>query len=255
MKQMYAFFVGTLRAGALACGVLTVLSATASPGRADLVTNISTGVDALGNPLGDGAVDPKWTVAVTVGTLTPGLATNATKVLDPGHPNWVANTNQSKWITPNDIRFTNDNAPPPAGSNLTFTYTTTFTLDAFQAANAYLAGGPGAGLGFWTSDNNGVQVLFNNANVATTLNPSVDQPFLNFYSFGPLSGFVAGTNTLQFIVRNIGQTGGNPTGLRVEGTINAVPEPSTLAAAAMGAGVLGFFNFRRKAKAARHASA
>jgi hypothetical protein len=66
-----------------------------------------------------------------------------------------------------------------------------------------------------------------------------------------VTNFQAGVNTFEFVVTNIGQDNLNPTGLRVQATVNVVPEPSTLAAAAMGAGVLGLVGVRRRIKTRR----
>jgi hypothetical protein len=185
MKKRRRLLANILRAGAVACGVLAIMAAGDTSARAELITNISTGVLPDGTPLGNLVIDTKYTVALTGGSLGPGgpLSDNLTKVLDgPGFPfpPWVANSNDSKWITPNDPRFTQENAPPPAGSDAEFTYTVSFSLTAGQAAGAFLSGGPSEDFGIWTTDNEGLHVRFNGVDIATTLDPNDDQPFDSF---------------------------------------------------------------------------
>ena len=79
-------------------------------------------------------------------------------------------------------------------------------------------------------------------------------PVFNGSSFDPFvisTGFVAGVNTLDFLVDNFG---GGPTGLRVElsGTadVAAVPEPATLSSADV-AGLMGLgIAWRRRRRTA-----
>ena len=71
-----------------------------------------------------------------------------------------------------------------------------------------------------------------------------------FSNFSAASGFHSGLNTLDFVVTNVAQNGGNPTGLRVEFTasnVTPVPEPETYAMLLAGLGLMGVIS-RRRAK-------
>ena len=66
---------------------------------------------------------------------------------------------------------------------------------------------------------------------------------------GAGSSFVAGANTFEFVVTNLSQNGGNPTGLRVEFTDSAVtpvPEPGEWAMMLAGLGIVGLIARRRR---------
>src|SRR5262249_46915482 len=95
--------------------------------------------------------------------------------------------------------------------------------------------------GLWAQDNSGVDILINGVSTG-----QLGGGFGGFTAFAINSGFVAGTNTIDFIVNN----GGGPTGLRVEMTGSAspvtggIPEPASLVL--MGAGLAAFALYRRR---------
>ena len=112
-------------------------------------------------------------------------------------------------------------------------------------------------LGEWASDNCGIDILLNGVSsgdgMTNCSGPSNYTQFDSWTVFNPItSGFVIGTNTLDFLVENYGQSSGNPTGLRVDaelvpGTENVnVPEPLTLSL--FGAGLAGAVAMRRRKK-------
>jgi len=165
-------------------------------------------------------------------------------------PPWVANNASSNWIGPNlhgaadaagtpplaNFNFPgyNPNTSSPQGE---FYYTTTFT------------GIPSSTTGLrWTSDNQGLAVFLNGHSEAF-VNPG-DFTTLNGTYNLPISDFVAGTNTLTFVVFNeqYGAPHDSPTGVRIEGRlISAVPEPGMITLAAVGAlPILGLYWARRR---------
>ena len=70
--------------------------------------------------------------------------------------------------------------------------------------------------------------------------------FTAYTAFVIASGFVAGVNTLDFIVHNDYQVGGNPVGLRVEMTGTASPVPLPAAAWLLLSGLVGFAALGRR---------
>jgi CSLREA domain-containing protein len=173
-------------------------------------TNISglfnTGVGANGALLASGSVDPHWQIVQSPDVSFPGP--NAIVVNDTGFPipPWLANGPASKWLAPQASQATGNQSGD-------YKYRISFNLTGLDRFNTVING-------HWTSDNVGTQVLLNG--VATG--------FVNDGNFGVVgspftitSGFVAGVNTLDFVVNNAG-TGANPTGVRIElsGTANFV---------------------------------
>ena len=164
----------------------------------------NTGVAANGALLASGSVDPHWQIVQSPDVSFPGP--NAIVVNDVGFPipPWLANGPASKWLAPQASQATGNQSGD-------YKYRISFNLNGLDRFNTVINGR-------WTSDNVGTQVLLNG--VATG--------FVNDGNFGVLgspftitSGFVAGVNTLDFVVNN-GGTGANPTGVRVElsGTAN-----------------------------------
>jgi PEP-CTERM motif len=130
---------------------------------------------------------------------------------------WRANTATADWISPGSSGNTNW----PVGN---YDYQTTFDLSGSNPSTAELSG-------LWASDNNGCIFL----NGATTGDCTGFAAFGSLTAFSITSGFVAGVNTLDFIVTN----GGGPSGViaEVSGTASSasgvttpsgVPEPSSL---------------------------
>jgi hypothetical protein len=128
---------------------------------------------------------------------------------------WMANSATSTWISaqadqsafPNDVGQGN------------YAFRTTFDLNGFDPASAQISGQ-------WAVDDLGLDILINGASTGFTHNHT-----LTFGSFSITAGFVAGLNTLDFLVRNEPFGGDiNPMGLRVElsGTADPVPVPETL---------------------------
>lgn len=177
----------------------------------------STGVDAGGVPLAPGAVDAHYTVSGGGLTDAPTYATqNATGY--PGY--WLAPDSLSSWITPGL-------AGSDAANQLqhVYTYTTRFDLSGYDPATARIDGRVAV-------DDSLRHILLNGQMLDITASS-----YGSFRSFAITSGFVAGVNTLSFVV---GNDYGGPTGLRAElaTTLVPVPEPAAALLMAGGCGVL-----------------
>ena len=150
--------------------------------------------------------------------------------------NWMANDATSSWITPT---ATQGQSLDPSVNGL-YSWTLSFDLTGFNAASAWFTGR-------FAADNSAIAKL-NGVEIGTS------SGFASFSSFGAITGFNSGLNTLEFLVTNTGQSSGNPTGVRVEFTqsnvVSAVPEPETYAMMLAGLGLMGAIARRRKAKQA-----
>lgn len=149
--------------------------------------------------------------------------------------NWMPNDTTSSWLTPT----ANQARTYDASSNGTYTWTTTFDLTGFDATTASLTGR-------FAADNSAIAYL-NGVQIGTS------SGFTSFSAFSASSNFVAGVNTLSFVVTNLRQAGNNPTGIRVEflssdvTAVTAVPEADTYAMMMAGLGLMGLIARRKKA--------
>jgi len=208
----------------VAVALLTVASvANAAPIMIFNTGTLFNGVVAPGGTIGD----PHYTLVSVPGGSTSILVRTAGAFPIPP---WIGNDALSAWIGPN-----NDNSLDGPPGN--YDYRTTFDLTGLVPSTASL-------IGAWAMDNSGVSILLNGvATGITRPDPSLTgAPFMSFGNFSITSGFVAGVNTLDFIINNDRVNGGtspNPTGLRVEisgtaasdlepGPTASVPEPASL---------------------------
>jgi hypothetical protein len=207
----------------------------AAPSHAITVTNLAvfnTGVDASGNPLPAGTIDPHYTLIDS-----PDVVFNGPEafVTNNGFPIgvWAPNTSASKWVSPR---------PDAANNNATgqYTYRTTLDLTGFDPATAII-------VGRWMSDNNGLDILVNGTGTGNIT--SFESFRSGFVSFTLDDHFIGGMNTIDFVVFN-GTAFVNPTGLRVEmtGTAMPIPEPDTWAMVAIGFGLIGVGTSRRQSR-------
>jgi hypothetical protein len=152
---------------------------------------------------------------------------------------WLSDSasSASAWITP--TQNPNDGSLDPF-SNGTYTYSQTFNLSGFDASKTSFSA-------LWAADNNASVYL--NGNLLASITGGGYSNFNSFSSFSASSGFVSGLNTLNFVVTNLAQNGGNPSGLRVEFSnvsVTPVPEPKTNAMLFSGLALMGLVVRRRK---------
>lgn len=230
------------------------LAAVALPNAPAMAATTVTQDLSTGRVGGLGTLDGNWTIGGPgVATLNPFISSAI-----PG--TWVGGTSQggtgntlssfdaaspnaARWISP----FANGNTNAAGGS--TFTYSTAFTLPNISNVISALLS-----VAFW-ADNRVTDVRLNGTSIFTRNLPPVGDP-TDFTPTGKVTinqstGFVTGTNTLQFFVRN-GGTSANPAGFRAEAfsTVTSVPEPGTWMLLLLGFGAIGFsMRFRRKDQA------
>ena len=194
-------------------------SAQAAP-----INIFNTGVDANGDVVAGGTVgDEHYTLTSDPNGTITGIKT-ATAISE-GYPigPWLGDNSLSSWIGPN----TGDLVGPGG----LFTYQTTFDLSGLDHTTASI-------LGRWATDDQGIDILINGTATGNT-----SASFGVFTDFTINSGFIAGVNTLDFVVTN----GHGPTGLRVEITnANAVAVDEPYALALLGLGLLGLGINRNK---------
>ena len=164
------------------------------------ITNLfNTGVDASRATLSGGAMDPHYRLVSSADSQSPGPAAYVFLFV-PG--NYVGgNGPNSAWIAPQD------SAEGPGSASGNYDYQTSFTLSASSVASAAISGS------FAADDS--ATILLNGQPVS---GPSAGGPG-QWYPFTITSGFVSGSNTLDFIVNNASAY----TGLRVAMSGTALP--------------------------------
>jgi hypothetical protein len=173
----------------------TVLSPVAFP-------LFNTGVDANGAPLAGASADPHWTVggsnAVVLLNQSPS---------DGGFALNYAQSPQSRWIWLN--------AQGDAGGLVPVTFRLTFDLSGFDSDTAEITGS-------WAVDNVG-EIKLNGVTTGHSLPTPVLGNFRSFHAFTIDTGFVAGINTLDFVVRNTADNGPTgPAGLNITNLVGMV---------------------------------
>jgi len=201
----------------LQLAILAAALAGAVSASATLVYNTGVGTS--------GSADTHWQItATTVGVGLPGVPFNPiiTDNTIPG--SWLANSADSKWISPVSINGLSPNSGNSIGY---YTYEQSFYVDA-SLVGATLSGR-------WSSDNAGWAGISLNGGGWVDGNTDL----YAFETWHPFTAgtLVAGLNTIDFQLWDGytppgGDNGpGGYTGLRVE--FNAVPEPTTMLAGAL----------------------
>lgn len=185
----------SLLAGLIGLSLSTVAQATPIPGL------FGTGVSAAGTALPGGSVDPHYLVI-------DGSQSSAQPFVVSILPaTYLPNSATSAWIWERA-----DGLP----SFVTRTYRLTFDLDGFDPDTAVIHG-------LWATDDGGDDILLNGASSGQSVNG-----FDRFKAFSLRDGFVAGINTIDFVVQNSGSVGA----FRVDsitGDAARLPEPGSAA--------------------------
>ena len=204
-----------------ALGIALLTIAAAGPASGATITGLfNTGTDSNNVALagGNGVVDPHYSI---FSSTSPGFAGQQAVTFQCCY---VANDADSRWVS------LSANGSP--GSNVTV-YRLSFSLAGLNPATASISGSGG-------TDNAG-RIFLNGVDTGINING-----FSTLVPFTLSSGFVAGTNTLDFQVSDFGA----PTAFRIDdlaGTAQVargVPEPAQWALmlagfAIVGAGVRG----------------
>ena len=200
---------------AAACVLLT-LSATSNA--APITTLKNTGIGAGGLVLANGGAEINYTlVSQPLGSSSSLIAVTSAGGFPV--PPWLGDSPDSAWIRPdNPYPFQGDKDNDPAGM---YVYETKFDMTGFIRSTASITGR-------WSTDNPGLYVTLNGNAIdpGTSTGAGSFDTWTNFsFAASGLNIFVDGLNTLRFYVNNVAQSSGNPTGLRVEMTGNAVLVP------------------------------
>ncbi|HNQ87063.1 MAG TPA: immunoglobulin domain-containing protein [Verrucomicrobiota bacterium] len=169
-----------------------------------------TGVGPTGALLGDGAVDPHYTIIESADFNFPGpdaiVVTNAWPIVAG---TWALNGPSSCWISATGDQRA-DVTPEKSGVwDGNYTFRTTFDLTGYDLSKVRLSGG-------WAVDNGGVDIIVNGINSGIVNNNGF--AYLTAFTLTEAMGIVAGPNEVDFVVYNaVDATWGiNPMGLRVD---------------------------------------
>ncbi|MFM8878589.1 MAG: lamin tail domain-containing protein, partial [Verrucomicrobiota bacterium] len=182
--------------------------ATPSGAEAPIPSLFATGMSESRKALAPGSRDPHYTVVTSAHAVSP--PPPAPALVISGHPAWLANDADSVWLGPVN----------PGTANVaagTYRYRTQFDLSAFNPDSAKIQIRAAA-------DNRITSVLLNGRSIGLALE--------GFQALGPAftvgTGFIAGTNTLEFVWAN-DTTSPNPAGVRaqVQGTARSRFNPDS----------------------------
>jgi len=166
----------------------------------------NTGVDDHRALLGNGAIDPHYTLIASADTNYPGPAAFVVNDEWPvGGGAWFADGPVSKWIAP---RAQQDSLADATFGDAVgdYTYRTTIQIVDRDPSTVVI-------LGRWATDNSGTDILVNG--VSSKNGPSSSfNTWTQFALSSSNATFKAGSNTIDFVVNNAASFG--PSGFRVE---------------------------------------
>jgi hypothetical protein len=203
-----------LLAGAIAAAALLGAAQAQS---ASIVGLFNTGVDDSNVALATfGGEDTHYEI---ISTSASSFALGSSITYE--HPSYVAGDGDSKWISGNATGLT-------GSPSSTTTYRLSFSLTGLDPLSAVISGN-------WGTDNEGT-IFLNGVNTLISLTGSIPNVldggdfdnFTRLHAFSISSGFVAGLNTLDFVILDTGP----PSAMRVDdlaGTANAVIPTPTIA--------------------------
>lgn len=159
----------------------------------------NTGLDQNRQPVPDGTADPHWILLQNPDTgSTDAIIEDTTAFPIVAPSTWMGATSTSKWIGPQ----LNTSASVVG----VYIYRTTINLTDRDPKTVLIQGR-------WATDNSGREIRVNGVASNNPQSPSFSA-WTSFALYGTNMNFVAGTNTLDFVVENESAPG--YTGLRVE---------------------------------------
>lgn len=209
-----------MRFSRLICASVMVVGFATAAAAAPIANIFNTGVNGIGVAFGaPNVVDPHYSI-ISPPNFTAVTVDDTTYPFPP----WLPNNSFSRWIGPAANSF---------GPSVPFIYRTTFTVPATAILSTVNVTGD------WATDDPGTDIRINGV---STFQTSASYEALT--PFAVSSGFVVGTNTLDFYLVNVG---GGPTGLRVDHIAGSyqVPEPTAVALLVCGGLILGGCSQRR----------
>ena len=158
----------------------------------------NTGVDNQGVALADAEIDPHYQLVVNPHVESTSAIVEDSTVFPIVSGPWLQNTASSKWIGPE--------LDTAAGAVGLYTYRIVVNLTDLDPKSVVIRGQ-------WAVDNAGRDIRVNGISTGNAESAGFSS-YIPFAIYGTSTTFVAGTNTIDFIVENVDAIG--YTGLRVE---------------------------------------